>query len=1054
MGKWTVWLLVVAIAFPSFAADRAISGQVSVEQLERMLAASKGKGDAEIAKQLSSTELTERLSSAKFEQLKVGLPGEKSQRALLALADTAAFLNPPSSEIPATAPPNASTQRRMMALAVAYLAKTLPLLPNLSATRETIRFETHPSRFDEGPPAENPLRPVSRSVVTVFYRDGKEYMDSGASQGSKSRSADKGLTTWGEFGPILGTILIDAARSQLVWSHWELGGSGPQAVFRYSVPKEKSHYEVRFCCVTQSYGMEVDYLSQRVGYHGEITLDPDSGMILRLTVIADPEAGNPISLASLVVEYGPEEMGGKTYFCPVRGIALARSPDLNSLSSALTRLPSAGVSGATTSLQKTNLASSTGSPQQLLLNDVSFRQYHLFRSDARILTGSEADAASHSAAVSPSIVGNPSQSERAKPSEETLAENSAAPQPAAPAEAVSTPGPPAEPVIPEVSVTGASGLPDTPSIAASANPDSSTVFRVNARLVDVSLVALDKKGRPVTNLKPEDLEILDNGNKVDLRYFSQANAAKPAQSAGSTQSSVAADQPAFSNRRVEPAKPAPGAVQDNTIILLIDNTLSFDDLSNVREQMGRFLMTLHENERVAIYVMRVGRFQILQNATTDYALLAGTLAKWTPSAGNISLGEEQEARNRQQMDYVHNTEDLLSVNGHGLADNESQTQALDPQLRDLGDNPGRDALAGLVLLARHLASVPGHKSLVWIASDNVLADWTNAALNIDKGSRYIEPTALRAQEAMNDAHVSVYPLDASRLEAGGLDARMGTMNVALNPAASANQMGGCGLVTAAGSRSAQGAGNGTELQAGADISTCGKNLDPGRIKAQMQQDLHPIQGVYREIADATGGRTFRRASDIVTELNDVAADGRATYLLSFTPPQAADGKYHFITVKLAGHKDVSLRYRTGYFYRQEPATIKDRFREAVVQPEDVTEIGLTADLLPATAGRGVKLGIAATDLAVAQKDAFWADKLDVYLVQREASGTKANVTGQSMVLRLQPATYQKYLREGIPFNQVLEIAPGVSSIRVIVVDENSGRMGSITIPVEELRKAS
>jgi len=53
----------------------------------------------------------------------------------------------------------------------------------------------------------------------------------------------------------------------------------------------------------------------------------------------------------------------------------------------------------------------------------------------------------------------------------------------------------------------------------------------------------------------------------------------------------------------------------------------------------------------------------------------------------------------------------------------------------------------------------------------------------------------------------------------------------------------------------------------------------------------------------------------VTEFNSVAADGRATYLLSFTPPEAADGKYHLITMKLAGRKDVTLRYRTGYFYR-------------------------------------------------------------------------------------------------------------------------------------------
>jgi len=476
--------------------------------------------------------------------------------------------------------------------------------------------------------------------------------------------------------------------------------------------------------------------------------------------------------------------------------------------------------------------------------------------------------------------------------------------------------------------------------------------------------------------------------------------------------------------------------------------LSWDDLANVREQMRTFLNKLQGEDRVALYVMRSGGFQILQDSTTDHALLSTTLAKWTPSAQNISLGQEQEARNRQSMDYVHNTEDLLNVNGHTQIDDVSNEQAADPKLRTLGDNPGRDALGVLVNVARHLGAVAGHKNLVWIASDNVLADWTNGSINIDKGDRIIQASVLHAQEAMNDAHVSVYPLDASRLEGGAIDASIATRNVQLNPTATANQLGGCGP---SGSRNV-GLGTGTELNAGGDITTCQSDLRPGRLTAQMQQDLHPIQGAYRELADATGGRVFRRASDIVTEFNSVAADGRATYLLSFTPPEAADGKYHLITMKLAGRKDVTLRYRTGYFYRAEPSTIKDRFQEAVLEPEDATQIALSADPVAGSGGRTVKLDIAATDLAIAQKDTFWTDKLDVYLVQREVSGTKAHITGQTLGLRLKPATYQQYLHDGIPFSQAIEAGPGIGSVRIVVLDENSGRMGSVTIPASAIGK--
>jgi hypothetical protein len=51
---------------------------------------------------------------------------------------------------------------------------------------------------------------------------------------------------------------------------------------------------------------------------------------------------------------------------------------------------------------------------------------------------------------------------------------------------------------------------------------------------------------------------------------------------------------------------------------------------------------------------------------------------------------------------------------------------------------------------------------------------------------------------------------------------------------------------------------------------------------------------------------------------------------------------------------------------------------------------------------------------------------------------------------LKPSTYQQYLRDGIPFNQTVEVAPGVGSVRIVVLDENSGRMGSVTIPAAAL----
>jgi hypothetical protein len=39
------------------------------------------------------------------------------------------------------------------------------------------------------------------------------------------------------------------------------------------------------------------------------------------------------------------------------------------------------------------------------------------------------------------------------------------------------------------------------------------------------------------------------------------------------------------------------------------------------------------------------------------------------------------------------------------------------------------------------------------------------------------------------------------------------------------------------------------------------------------------------------------------------------------------------------------------------------------------------------------------------------------------------------------------LSTGIPYEHLVQLQPGTASLRILVVDRNSGRMGSVTIPV-------
>jgi hypothetical protein len=190
MRNLTLLLLLAGMALPAFAAKR-----VTTDQLEKVLASVHGKPDAKVAQQLANLELSERLSAAKLTRWEADLPGPESRQALVALADASAFLDPPAAEIPATAPPDVATQRQIVALAVDYASQTISRLPDFFATRDTIRYEdTPPRQLDNGSVTGTftpyqPLHPVARSSDVVFYRDGKEVVDSEAAKDHQAESA-------------------------------------------------------------------------------------------------------------------------------------------------------------------------------------------------------------------------------------------------------------------------------------------------------------------------------------------------------------------------------------------------------------------------------------------------------------------------------------------------------------------------------------------------------------------------------------------------------------------------------------------------------------------------------------------------------------------------------------------------------------------------------------------------------------------------------------------------------------------------------------------------
>jgi hypothetical protein len=341
-------LLFLAILPHAFAAN-----QITIAQLEQLLHENKDKSDAKVAHQLADLELNQRASTARLTRWESTFPGPRTREALTLLADASSFLDLPPDDISNQPPPDPQSDHDILLRTIDYAVKTIPVLPNFMATRSTIHFEDTPLRqhFDEDT-VYQPLHATGTTSVPVTYRDGHEVAEAPAADARK-HDADIGLTTSGEFGPVLSVVLGDAFRSHMEWSHWEQGASGRIAVYRYYVPQPQSHYLVEF-------HPGADLVRLYPAYRGEIAIDPATGNVLRITAIADLAPPWQHILAAILVEFAPVAIGDRTYICPVKGVALSKMP-----------------------LFETD--SPTTAPLKTRLNDVAFTQYHRFRADVRIV---------------------------------------------------------------------------------------------------------------------------------------------------------------------------------------------------------------------------------------------------------------------------------------------------------------------------------------------------------------------------------------------------------------------------------------------------------------------------------------------------------------------------------------------------------------------------------------------------------------------------------------------------------------------------------------------
>src|SRR2546423_1334772 len=167
----------------------------------------------------------------------------------------------------------------------------------------------------------------------------------------------------------------------------------------------------------------------------------------------------------------------------------------------------------------------------------------------------------------------------------------------------------------------------TPSPAEESEED---VVRITSNLVQFDAVVTDKKGNPVTDLRPEEFEVYVNGRKQPVTNFSYISV-----EAGGPAAASPTPPPRPADKTAPPVPPAqlkPGQVRRTVALVVDDLGTSFESMYYVRRALKKFVdEQMQPGDLVAIMRTSAG-MGALQQFTSDKNVLYHAIerVRWYP----------------------------------------------------------------------------------------------------------------------------------------------------------------------------------------------------------------------------------------------------------------------------------------------------------------------------------------------------------------------------------------------------------------------------------------
>ena len=550
---------------------------------------------------------------------------------------------------------------------------------------------------------------------------------------------------------------------------------------------------------------------------------------------------------------------------------------------------------------------------------------------------------------------------------------------------------------------------------------SDPTFRAGTTLIEFTVVVTDADGKHVTDLRREDVSIVEGGRPRDVAFFQYEGAP-----------------PAAIRVRHEPLPPgiftnrpeyAPGPPRNIMAILIDSLNTRAEDQVKVLAHILSFVSAVPSDTRVAIY--RTGeRVHIVHDFTDDIDGLRKRLTKGAleaPRDNQESIVVQQMIIEPWQAEAMAATmEASLEVAYQEMAGIEERSNQFMESRRV------EYTMSSLEAVGNHLAGIPGRKNLIWMTSGVPAV----SAQTRDPWPENYLASLRRVAKKLASQGIAMYPVEAAGVRPIYLNVNAGVRGS---------------------SRGVEDSASGDDAIARTAARVEARQTARGVTRSPSQMSTTPdaprMLGTLDLFADLTGGRALRNTNDMLAGIKAAAHDMRGTYSVGFYAPQEADDRWHTFTMKV--HRPgVKVVHRQGYLSsaaaKQSELWLADQWRAAANNPLGSATVRIDARFELKGNTLAAILQIPAEDLSYRSINGTTACTLEIAIAERTPAGL-LGIRHELGSFALKDGQANDLTAVTVRFPKQWSIDPKTSLIRVVIRDRYTGHYGTLDVPVAALR---